>query len=196
MSADQDGKRSSEDKNGAAKTLLGEVLAAAKPGEGEQLALLPADDWPAELPDAGGSRRGRPPGSRNKATEELRAWARSRFGDPGLKLLELAFADPVELRTRLGADSAWDVQVKQAEWLGKLLPYFWALMPAELKLQTTRHLAVSISATPGGQAGDRELPLDPLQALLEFQGLSGLTDAQLHVSQSHAEPTSDDPSEG
>lgn len=194
MSADQDGKRSSEDKNGAAKTLLGEVLAAAKPGEGEQLALLPADDLPAELPGPRGP--GRPAGARNKATEELRAWARSRFGDPGLKLLELAVADPVELRTRLGANSAWDVQVKQAEWLGKLLPYFWALMPAELKLQATKHLAVSISATPGGQAGDRELALDPLQALLEFQGLSGITDAQLHVSQSHAEQTSDDTSKG
>lgn len=194
MVADQGDRRSG--KVGAGKTLLGDVLQATREAAagGQQLALLPGDEAVAELPGPRGP--GRPPGARNKATEELRAWARSRFGDPGLRLMDLAFRDPKELSRDLNAESAWAVQVKQAEWLMRLLPFFWAAMPAELQVKATRHLAVSISATPGGPAGDRETALDPLQALLDLQRLSASDDAQLHVTELHVEPNPDDETEG
>lgn len=198
MSADQDDRRSAEEKNGAVRTMVGEVLASAKPGEGEQLALLPADDAEAVLPTKAGP--GRPPGARNKATEELRAWVRGRFGDPGLKLMEWAFADPAAEARRLGAESAWAVRVKQAEWMQRMLPFFWQQMPAEVKLAAKSYLAIGISAAPGSvKAGDQALNIDPLSALLgmqENQPLSVTVEHELHAEVSHVAPTPDEETKG
>ena len=200
MVADQDAKRSAEDKNGATRTLLGEALGKAlQRSEGEQFSLLdPADPLPDDerAGEQGGTRgAGRPPGARNKATEELRAWARARFGDPGLKLMERIFADPKALATGLGAPSAWDVWKQQGDWMVRLLPFFWSAMPAELKVQATRHLAIGLSVAPV-PAGDRELSGDPLAVLLEFQRLSSAAGEQSYAEQSQEPPTIDATSKG
>lgn len=201
MAADQSDKRDPEAKNGAVVTLLGEALAKAGQREGAQQASLfdPADRLPDD--DKGSQQDGprgpgRPAGARNKATEELRAWARSKFGDPGLKLMEMIFADPKAMATALGADSAWDVRVKQMEWAMRLVPFFWAAMPQELKVQAKGFLAIGIQAQPGGDAGDRMLEIDPLQAIVEFQRLNGHADAQLHADRSYVAPLSQDETEG
>lgn len=201
MAADQGDKRDAETKNGTVVTLLGETLArAGRMRGGTQRELfdpadpLPGDDKGSEAPGPKGP--GRPAGARNKVTEELRAWARSRFGDPGLKLMEMIFADPIAMAQALGADSAWDVRVKQMEWAMRMVPFFWAAMPQELKVQTKGFLAVAVQAMPGGSAGDRITDLDPLTALLEFQGLSRTPINTLNGAPLNVEQVSDDDTEG
>ena len=176
-------------------TLLGEaVRKIAAPDGGQQASLfeasdpLPDDDKPGETREPG--RPGRPPGSRNKATEELRAFARAKYGDPGLKLMELIFSDPVVLARALNAESAWDVRVKQMEWAQRLVPFFWAAMPQEHKVTAKGAFVVAMQEAPGGLAGDRVTTLDPLTALLEFQGLSSTVIDQSNADQSDAEPAS------
>lgn len=211
MSADQGDKRSLEEKNGATSTLLGEAIGdhldRASQRRGRQIGLfnegdrLPDDDRGSEAP--GSRKAGRPPGSGNKATEEFRRFVRQRYGDPLLKLMERCFADPISLAGMLGAESAWQVQKAQAEWLLRLMPYMHSAMPAELKVKTEGRLAVAIGVVPGGPAGDRMVEADPLEALFQLvtesqqnQGLSSSADAQSHVEQSHVSPTSDDNSKG
>lgn len=205
MVADQDDKRSDEAKRGATTTLLELAierhLAGEKAREGRQVELfaegdaLPDDE--AEGGGAGGRRgAGRPPGARNKATDAFRRFVRGQFGDPFLKLAEMAFADPVALQRTLGAPSVWVVVQQQQEWRRWLMPYLHSAMPAELKVAATRHLAISISGQPGGSAGDREMAVDPLTALLQFQRLSLTEDGQLHALELHAEPTFTDKSKG
>lgn len=219
MSADQGDKRSSEAKNGVATTLLAEAieghLAGRKALTGRQLGLfnegdrLPDDDRPGEVGQPG--KAGRPPGARNKATEAFRQFVRERYGDPLVKLMERAFADPITLAKALGpgdalgkgAVSPWEVARAQAEWLLRLMPYMHSAMPAELKVKTEGRLAVAIGVMPGGPAGDRVVEGDPLEALYQLvtesqqnQGLTATADDQLHVGQSHASPTSDDVSKG
>lgn len=206
MSADQDDKREPEAKKGATTTLLelaiGQHLAGQKAISGRQVELfeqgdqLPDDDGAGALAPGGKRGPGRPPGAGNKATEAFRRFVRGRFGDPFIKLMEMAFADPKTLAQVLGAPSVWDVVKQQQEWRLRLMPYLHSAMPAELKLATTRHLAISLSAQPGGPAGDRELQGDPIAALLEFQRVSEASAEQLHVTELHAEATFDDRSKG
>jgi hypothetical protein len=203
MSSDQDDKR--EAKQGAVVTLLGEALQGALTRtEGKQFALfapadpLPDDAAPGELDQA--NKRGRPPGARNKATEELRAFVRARYGDPGIKLLERCFADPKALATALGAPSAWDVAKAQSEWMLRLMPFFWAAMPAELKVQAKGFLAIAMSGQPGAfKPGDKVIDLDPFSALLQIAQNQGLSDAGQGLSnddQSNDPPVTIDRSKG
>lgn len=139
-------------------------------------APMPDDDRPGE----GGPRgRGRPPGARNRSTEALRAFVRSRYGDPGLALFERVTADPKALAVALRAPSAWDVYKAQSEWLLRLLPFFWSAMPAELKVASKGALAVAISGTPDAfQGGDRLVTDDPFAALLKLATNQSLSDVE------------------
>lgn len=179
--ADQEDRRSPEAKHGASTTLLGEAIAGHLAGQkawaGRQIALfdegdrLPDDDQAAELGD-GKRGPGRPPGAGNKATEAFRRFVRSKYGDPLLKLMDRAFADPKTLAATLGAPSAWDVAKAQSEWLLRLLPYMHSAMPAEVKVTAKGAFAVALMGQPGGPVGDRVISADAFQALVEFQGLS------------------------
>lgn len=208
MADDQGLKRTTEAKNGAATTLLGEAverhLENATADRGRQIGLFDQGD---QLPDDAGEGAaptrtgpGRPPGSQNKATEAFRRFVRSRYGDPLLKLMERTFADPKTLAAVLGAPSGWDVAKAQAEWLIRLMPYMHSAMPAELKVQAEGRLAVAIGVVPGAVGGDRLIEADPLKALIEFakenQQLGSLTVGQSNASQSNAAPDHDDNSEG
>lgn len=206
MSDGDDDKRTPEEKHGAVKTALGEALgetlSAAKALNGGQFSLFaPADPLPDDAAPAVIEKgRGRPPGSRNKATEELRAFVRSKYGDPGLKLMERVFSDPKTLAKVLNAPSAWDVFKAQSEWMLRLMPYMWAAMPAELKVQAKGYLAVGISAVPNSlKAGDQVVELDPFGALLQIaqnQGLSASGAGQSNDDLSNAPAVSVDGSEG
>jgi hypothetical protein len=139
-------------------------------------APLPDDDRAGE-PRPGA--RGRPPGARNRSTEQFRAFVRATRGDPGLALLDRVFADPKALAVALRAPSAWDVYKAQSEWLLRLLPYFWSAMPAELKVATKGALAVAISGTPDAYAGgDRVVEDDPLTALMKLMSNQPLSDVE------------------
>lgn len=204
--ADDDDKRSPEDKRGAVVTVLGETLArtlsVAKAVEGKQFSLFdPEQQLPDDAAPGGEVKgRGRPPGARNKATEELRSFVRAKYGDPGLLLLQRIFADPKVLASALGAPSAWDVQVKQMEWAMRMVPFFWAAMPAELKVQAKGYLAVGISAAPNSLTpGDQVVGLDPFAALLEIAQNQGLGQSGAGLSnndQSNDAPVIIDGSEG
>lgn len=204
--SDQDDKRTPEEKHGAVTTILGETLARTlsltKEVEGKQFSLFaPGDALPDDAAPATTEKgRGRPPGARNKATEELRAFVRARYGDPGIKLLERVFTDPKALAQALGAPSAWDVFKQQGDWMVRLMPFFWSAMPAELKVQAKGYLAVGIATAPNSlQAGDQVVELDPFGALLKLaqnQGLSEEGAGQSNDTLSNALPVSVDGSEG
>jgi hypothetical protein len=195
---DQDEGRSAEAKVGATKTLLGEAierhLSRQKAVMGQQVSLfadvdpLPDDEQPGTAVSKG---RGRPPGARNKGTEAFRAFVRARYGDPMIKLMERAFADPKVLAAALGLD-AGDVWIKQNELLMRLMPFLHSAMPAEIKVQAKGSLAVAIGVAPGAlQPGDQVVEIDPVAALMQImenQGLSIETAAP-----SNAAPSNDDP---
>src|SRR5262252_5741754 len=84
-------------------------------------APLPDDDRAGQVARTG--QHGRPPGARNRSTEQFRAFVRATRGDPGLALLDRVFADPKALAAALNAPSAWDVYKAQSDWLLRLLPY-------------------------------------------------------------------------
>jgi hypothetical protein len=124
--------------------------------DGRQWSLF--DDAPLPDDDRAGNAerpgtRGRPPGARNRSTEQFRAFVRATHGDPGLALMQRLFADPKALATALRAPSACDVYKAQSDWLLRLLPYFWSAMPPELKVAARGALAVAISRTPDAYAG-------------------------------------------
>lgn len=186
---DQDDKRTPEEKNGAVKTALGEALAVtlstAKAFNGGQFSLFaPTDPLPDDAAPAVAEKgRGRPPGSRNKATEELRAFVRAKYGDPGIKLMERVFSDPKALAQALGAPSAWDVFKAQSEWMLRLMPFMWAAMPAELKVQAKGALAIGISAVPNSlKPGDQVVELNPFEAIMKIAQNQGLIETGAGLS--------------
>lgn len=175
-------KRPAEAKDGATKTLLGEAIeqhmAGRKAVMGEQIGLFdPADQLPDDdaAGQAGPRGKGRPPGARNKATEAFRAFVRSRYGDPLLKLMDRAFADPAALAPVLGLDRG-EVWQRQNEILIRLLPYMHSAMPAEVKIQAKGALAVAIASAPGAlRPGDQVVELDPIGALVRMARNQGLS---------------------
>ena len=182
--------RSPEAKNGAMKTALRaaiEKTMATRSKGGVQIALFDEED---RLPDdaaegqaTGGPRgRGRPPGSSNKLTDAFRKFVRGQYGDPLLKLVERAFADPVVLAGALGL-KAGEVWQAQNGILERLLPIFHSPMPAELKVTAKGYLAVGISAAPNSLApGDQVVGLDPFAALLQISQNQGLSDSGAGLS--------------
>lgn len=181
MDQPSDEARSAEAKNGAMKTALKaaiEKTMATRSQSGTQIALFDEGD---RLPDdagegvASGPRgRGRPVGSSNKLTDAFRRFVRSQYGDPLLKLVERAFADPLVLGEALGlpAGTVWQAQNGILE---RLLPIFHSPMPAELKVTQKGFLAVGIATAPGAlPAGDRVVEVDPFKAILEIAQNQGL----------------------
>lgn len=187
--------RSLEAKNGVMKTTLRaaieKTMEARAQQLGAQIALFEADDAlpddagegeaPAAGPD-GKKRRGRPPGSSNKLTDAFRKYVRGQYGDPLLKLVERAFADPIVLAQALQmpASTVWAAQNGILE---RLLPIFHSAMPAELKVTAKGYLAVGISAAPGSLApGDQVIDADPFGALLKLSQNQGLSQSGAGLS--------------
>jgi hypothetical protein len=179
------------------RTLMGEAIERtverAEDYTGAQLLLfepgapLPNDAHTEQGPRSG--RPGRPPGAGNKSTEAFRRFVRGRYGDPGLRLIERIFADPLVLARVLQA-KPWEVVKAQSEWALRILPFFWAQMPAELKLRSEGYLAVGISGEPNGlEPGDKVVEGEPFAALLRLAQNQGLRDIA-------AGPSNDDGSNG
>ena len=205
MDQPSDEVRSAEAKNGAMKTALRSAIERtmqARSNSGQQIALFDDAD---RLPDdagegvASGPRgRGRPVGSSNKLTDAFRRFVRSQYGDPLLKLVERAFADPLVLGESLGlpAGQVWQAQNGILE---RLLPIFHSAMPAEVKVTTKGFLAVGIATAPGGlPAGDQVVEVDPFEAILQIaqsQGVSGQGQGLSNGGQSN-DPTDNDDGSG
>jgi hypothetical protein len=204
--------RSSQERNGTLKVELADAIRSAMAKRealaGEQIALfdtadqLPADGADGQAPQdqSNGKRgRGRPPGSSNKLTEAFRRYVRANYGDPLLKLVSRAFADPEVVAAQIGLEIG-EVWKEQNRLLERLVPYFHAQMPAELKLQGKGFLAVAISSTPGSlHPGDRQAHGDPFGALLELQRnqrLSLSDDPALNAEPLNVEVVSHDPPKG
>lgn len=201
--------RTEGEKNGALKVELGEAIQSAmrkrEQLEGQQIALFDASE---QLPDDGAEgaapaeeggkrKRGRPPGSSNKLTEAFRRYVRANYGDPLLRLVSRAFADPevVAAQVELPIGEVWKEQNRLME---RLLPFFHAQMPAELKVKGEGFLAVAVSGVAGSLVpGDRRVNADPFQALMDIQrnqGLSQPADAALNADPLNVEVDYDDAS--
>ena len=180
--------RTPEERNGVMRTALKaaieKTMAQRADQVGAQIALFEADDAladdaregeaPAIGPD-GKRRRGRPPGSGNKLTDAFRKYVRGQYGDPLLKLVERAFADPLVLGQALGMPAA-AVWAAQNGILERLLPIFHSAMPAELKVTAKGYLAVGIATAPGSlKPGDQLVEGNPFGALLKIAQSQGLS---------------------
>jgi hypothetical protein len=210
--AGDEGGRSEEERNGVMKVELRRAIettmAQRMQLEGKQFALFDASE---QLPDdaaegaapanvANGKRgRGRPPGSGNKLTEAFRRYVRANYGDPLLRLVSRAFAEPEIVAAQLKLDVG-DVWKEQNRLLERLVPYFHSMMPAELKVQAKGFLAVAVNGQVGSLApGDRQLEGDPFALLLgmqQNQGVSDPADAALNVELLNVETNSREPSDG
>jgi hypothetical protein len=140
-----------------------EALAALR---GEQLALLPS---PIAIEDAGadedGARRagpGRPPGSRNRSTNEWVDFIAARYRSPLLFLAEAYTRPAQQLAAELGCDrvEAFKLQVKAAETLA---PYMHQKQPLAVAISTegevTLMLVQPAPAAPA-QPGDRAILIE------------------------------------
>lgn len=118
------------------KELEAEQLEAWREGAADQLALIPTDRPeldPAEVREARG-RRGRPKGARDRKTQELVTYLKSRYRHP-LEALAEAWSRPVAvLAAELGCDKvkAYELQQEAAK---ASLPYWASKQPVAVSLE-------------------------------------------------------------
>lgn len=159
---------------------------------GEQLQLMPDDGLPDDdqAGEAGAAgKKGRPPGARNKKTEEFVAFVRAIGGDPMIGLAKASATDPLTLAKALGA-KPFEVWKLQQELRKALLPYFHAARPAELKVAGGGALAVAVF-TGEGPRGDQEAEgRDAIDALMTIQADQWVSDQPSGQSN---DPQSNDP---
>lgn len=134
-----------------------------------QLSLL---EKPAQLPDdelgpvaAAEGRRGRPPGSANRRTEDWARYLAGRYGHPLERLAQLYAADTKELARHLGL-KVGEVLRLQIEAEKAVLPYVASPMPQ--KVQVSGKGALAFGVVPLGlnmPSGDRLVDVDALTAL-------------------------------
>lgn len=185
-----------ERKDGATRAALDVALDGARQAfehqAGEQLTLMPDDGLPdddeaGEAAAAG--KRGRPPGARNKKTEEFVQFVRAIGGDPLIGLAKASATDPLTLAKALGA-KPFDVWKLQQELRKALLPYFHAERPKELKVPGGGALAFAVF-TGDGPRGDQEAEgRDAIDALMTIEADQWVSEPQ--PSQSN-DPQSNDP---
>jgi hypothetical protein len=120
------------DKKGAFAGVIAPAAAAdAADGEGEQLELMPptrasmTDHERARVEnEIRHSRRGRPPGARNKATREMLDYLRKTMGDPALRRFQYAMYTPEALSIEVGCSKFEALQFLDRLW-ADLSGYFY-----------------------------------------------------------------------
>lgn len=135
-----------------------------RPQQAQLFALEPTPEGEAagEL-----GRRGRPPGSRNRRTEDWAAWITGRYGHPLDRLGQLYSADPVAVARAHGMKVA-DVIARQIEAAKAALPYLASPMPQKLKVEGKGALVIGLAPGGGAPSGDHLVTVDPLAALDAF----------------------------
>jgi hypothetical protein len=185
-----------ERKDGATRAAMDVALDQARQGfehqVGEQLQLMPDDGLPdddGEGEAAGPGKKGRPPGARNKKTEEFVSFVRAIGGDPMIGLAKASAMDALTLAKALSA-KPFDVWKLQQELRKALLPYFHAARPAELKVAGGGALAVAVF-TGEGPRGDQEAEgRDAVEALMTIDGNQWVSEEPSGQSN---DPQSNDP---
>ncbi|WP_417244352.1 hypothetical protein [Celeribacter sp.] len=124
--------------------------------------------------------RGRPPGSRNRSTEEWSRFLLSRYRSPLLGLAEIAQASPLDLQRELGGAPAKDkpegcslvealrliMQAQQA-----LAPYLHQKQPTAIDGGGVAMMQVIINAGSGSETGET-FEILPVTETVEYQSLS------------------------
>lgn len=138
----------------------------------------PADpDGVGELVDAGPRGPGRPPGAKNKSTDEWSRYILSRYRSPLIALAEIASATPHRLADELSRHLTGDKRVTELQALElivkaaeKLAPYLHQKQPLALDGGGAGLLQIVIGDVGGGQLGEARLL--PIEEHDENQGLS------------------------
>lgn len=158
---------------GEAIALASEAISASRPAEPVQEEMFQAPAVPAateKLPagqslsphavEAEAERRrkvGRPPGSQNKATKQLREWLLRGGVLPQKWAMDWLLMEPEQLAARLGMTVA-EAFARQVTIAEGLYPYFMARMaPTDDKGNAVPFLSFSLGAPALDEAG-RELP--------------------------------------
>lgn len=110
------------------------------------------------------TRRGRPPGARNRKTKDFeRLYNALGFEDPLLMLGKLISSDPRDVGALAGME-AGDVLALQVRAAGELAPYLHGKKPTEIQI-TDERLPVLIVATDANQLAQAQQLLEERKAL-------------------------------
>lgn len=143
----------------AVDQLQGDAL-PPDPGAGEQIPLLPEAVPPAEAPAAGDDEArgpGRPPGARNRRTEEWVEYLGNKGRLP-LEVLHELYNKPLdELKAELGCSSLEAMQERRHAAVAAL-PYLHQKMPIALDVDQSGvvQLVIDIGGAEDQVAGDGE----------------------------------------
>lgn len=137
--------------------LVDDQVEAWREGAADQLALIPTDrpaQDPAAVREARG-KRGRPKGARDRKTQELVAYLKSKYRHP-LEALAEAWSRPVAvLAAELGCDKvkAYELQQEAAK---ASLPYWASKQPVAVSLEGKGVVQLIIGEVALQEAGEGE----------------------------------------
>ncbi|WP_131618208.1 hypothetical protein [Roseivivax marinus] len=142
---------------------------------------VPEPDGVGDLEEPAKPRgRGRPPGSRNRSTDDWSKFLLTRYRSPLVGLAEIAQASPLELQRELGGspskenpDGCTLVEalriIMQAQ--AALAPYVHQKMPTAIDGGGVAMMQVIVNAGTGSEAAET-LEIRPVQETEEYQQLS------------------------
>lgn len=151
---------------------------APAPSQGALFGAAPADadgvgalDWDAAPAPRG---RGRPPGSRNRSTEDWSRYLLTRYRSPLIGLAEIAQASPAAMVAELGGAEACSLldalkvimQAQQA-----LAPYLHQKQPTAIDGGGVGLMTVIIQSGAGAEAA-QAFDIRPIEESEEYQSLS------------------------
>ena len=148
-------------------------------GQRSLFGAVPADpDGVGELVVDGPRGPGRPPGAKNKSTDEWSRYILSRYRSPLIALAEIASATPAKLADELSRTLTKDKRVSELQALEmivkaaeKLAPYLHQKQPIALDGGGAGLLQIVIGDVGGGQLGEARIL--PMEEYDENQGVSG-----------------------
>lgn len=168
----------------AAMAGLAEQLAGGEEPEQRELLLADPDEefvlfrgpvaHVADIRDAAKRGRGRPAGSKNRASADLASYLLSMgYRDPALNLADLANADPMELAAELSQPYKPKTGPNAGQWVessmspaealelirkanAELLPYFHSKRPQEIKVDKRVLGVMMIGDMPSEAASDEQ----------------------------------------
>lgn len=153
----------------------------------------PAEDWGLLAEETEGRGPGRPPGSRNRSTEEWRTYILARYRSPLVALAE-TYSRPVQvLAAELGCSVAAAFQIQQRAAV-EALPYLHQKQPTAIEAVGDDHLPFLLLVSPGQAAQAKETGFIDLTAeIVEDQGVSEADEAKSDGPQSDGPPQPVDP---
>lgn len=161
------------------KAAVDQLMAGATlPATAEQLGLLDPVAPPGEVPSAvlDGARRGRPPGSRNRRTQEIVDYLTSKYPLPLEGLLRMAAMSIEEIVAELGCTKLEAQQEKRQAWIATL-PYIHQRQA--IAVDVTNHKMVHLTIVEGsdepGAEGDDDV-VTVQATIVSVQEVKAMTD--------------------